>query len=126
MKSFGNYIGKLRIEQNITLREFCKKTGFDPASWNKIENGYNKPPQSKHILKIIAEALNVPLESELYNDIVRLSNLKFVPREAMGEPEILNTLPSFIHTSSGETPLDNELNEIADIIKKSASPDISF
>ena len=59
MITFGEYIRNLRIENNLTLREFCKSAKLDPSNWSKIERGIAPPPKSKIILHGIAEILHI-------------------------------------------------------------------
>jgi len=51
MRKFGEYIKDLRVEKEITLREFCKTAGLDPSNWSKIERGIHTPPKSKEVLE---------------------------------------------------------------------------
>lgn len=48
-KKFAEYIKDLRVEKEITLREFCKISGLDPSNWSKIERGIHAPPKSKEV-----------------------------------------------------------------------------
>jgi transcriptional regulator with XRE-family HTH domain len=37
-KRIGKFLFKLRMGENLTLREFCKKYGFNASEWSMLEN----------------------------------------------------------------------------------------
>jgi transcriptional regulator with XRE-family HTH domain len=49
---WGQMCGRLRIEREITLRDFCKRVDVDPSNWSKIERGIANPPKANVINKI--------------------------------------------------------------------------
>ena len=44
IQKFGKTLKKLRTVKGLSLRQVCKKTGYDPSNWSKIERGLISPP----------------------------------------------------------------------------------
>lgn len=116
METFGNYVKSKRFERSITLRNFCKMAGVDPSNWSKIERGILPPPKSNIILNQIAEALSLKPGSDEYNTLFDLAIISFIPKEIIPE-NVLNKLPVFFRTTRGESPTEEELRKLIDILK---------
>ena len=123
MKKFGEYIKELRIKNQITLREFCKKSGIDPSNWSKIERGINAPPKSKEVLETIAKALNLTMNSSEYNRLFDYAMIEFIPTELAEDSNVLEKLPLFFRTARGEKPTEEELGELIKLIQQSDERD---
>lgn len=119
MKTFGNYVKELRIEKEITLREFCRLANLDPSNWSKIEREVMDPPKSKITLENICEALNVKADSEEYKNIFDLAVISTIPKDLIGNEKVLEQLPIFFRTARGERPTESELRELINLIKGS-------
>lgn len=120
--SFANFIREKRISAGLTLREFCRLTGFDASNWSKIERGLKTPPQSKKVLDGIARILKIKTGSQDYKELLDLAALSTVPEELI-EPEILNQLPVFFRTVRGEKPTEEELKTLITKIKSEWIPE---
>lgn len=114
--SFANFIREKRIAAGLTLREFCRMTGFDASNWSKIERGLLTPPQSKKILEGIAKVLKLESGSQEYKELMDLAALSSVPEDLV-EPEILDQLPVFFRTVRGESPTEEELKALVTKIR---------
>lgn len=114
--SFANFIREKRIAAGLTLREFCRMTGFDASNWSKIERGLLTPPQSKNILEGIAKVLKLESGSQEYKELMDLAALSSVPEDLV-EPEILDQLPVFFRTVRGESPTEEELKALVTKIR---------
>ncbi|MBN1596663.1 MAG: helix-turn-helix transcriptional regulator [Bacteroidales bacterium] len=123
MKKFGEYIKELRIKNQITLREFCKRSGLDPSNWSKVERGINAPPKSKEVLETIAKALNLTINSSEYNQLFDYAMIDFIPTELAEDSNVLEKLPLFFRTARGEKPTEEELKELIKLIKQSDERD---
>jgi transcriptional regulator with XRE-family HTH domain len=44
---FGAFFKEMRIGQEMTLRHFCERHGYDPGNISKLERGLLPPPQSE-------------------------------------------------------------------------------
>lgn len=117
---FGEYIRKLRIEQDISLREFCRKLNMDASNWSKIERGIMAPPQDDEKLTEIAEILNIDMESERFNEIKDKAAVDagIIPKDLLSEQETLNALPMFFRTIRNEKPTPKELENLIQKIKR--------
>lgn len=78
--SFGDYIKNLRMQKDMTQKEFSEKTGLSASEVSKLENGSRKKPSAKH-LRVIAPVLGVPIQELLYragyiDDVVSESELE--------------------------------------------------
>jgi transcriptional regulator with XRE-family HTH domain len=118
MKTFGNFVKELRLQREITLREFCRRSGQDPSNWSKVERGINSPPTSKTIIEAIAASLEIEPGKEDYKTLFDLSAISFIPKELIEEEEILESLPLFFRTVRGDPPTEKELKELIDLIRK--------
>lgn len=118
MKTFGNFIKDLRVRKEITLREFCRNALQDPSNWSKVERGMIPPPKSKTVLEQIAKILEVEPGNEDYNTLFDLAAISFIPKELIGEEEILEHLPVFFRTVRGDPPTEKELRELINLIRK--------
>jgi|ERR1035437_1057568 transcriptional regulator with XRE-family HTH domain len=117
MESFGSFIKSKRIENNITLRHFCKETDIDPSNWSKIERELAPPPKSNSMLERIAKTLGLKQGSEDYNTMFDLAIISFIPRELISENE-LNRLPVFFRTTRGDAPTEEELRKLIERLKE--------
>jgi len=115
-RSFASFVREKRIAAGLTLREFCRLTGFDASNWSKIERSLLSPPQSKNVLETIAGALNLESGSQDYKELMDLAALSSVPEELI-EPEILDQLPVFFRTVRGEKPTEEELKTLINKIR---------
>jgi transcriptional regulator with XRE-family HTH domain len=120
--SFANFIREKRIAAGLTLREFCRLSGFDSSNWSKIERGLLTPPQSKKVLSEIAGILKIKEGSQEYKEMVDLAALSSIP-EGLIESEILEQLPVFFRTVRGEKPNEEELKTLSDKIRSAWAPE---
>ncbi|MCJ7447610.1 MAG: helix-turn-helix domain-containing protein [Bacteroidales bacterium] len=114
--SFANFIREKRIAAGLTLREFCRLSGFDASNWSKVERGLLSPPQSKKVLNKIAAVLKIKEGSQEYKEMIDLAALSTIP-EGLIESEILEQLPVFFRTVRGENPTEEELKTLLNKIK---------
>jgi len=109
--SFAKFVRERRIAAGLTLREFCRLTGYDASNWRKIERSLLTPPQSKKILQEIASVLRIETDSQDYKELMDLAALSSVPEELV-EPEIIDQLPVFFRTVRGNNPTEEELKTL--------------
>ena len=115
-RSFASFVREKRIAAGLTLREFCRLTGFDASNWSKIERNLLTPPQSKNVLETITGVLKLESGSQDYKELMDLAALASVPEELI-EPEILDQLPVFFRTVRGEKPTEEELKTLINKIR---------
>jgi len=120
--TFSNFIRTKRIAAGLTLREFCRLSGFDASNWSKVERGLLTPPQSKKILNEIATTLKIKEGSQEYKEIIDLAALSSIPEDLI-ESEILEQLPVFFRTVRGEKPTEEELKTLLNKIRSAWTPE---
>jgi transcriptional regulator with XRE-family HTH domain len=117
---FGEFVKKLRCEKRLGLREFCIAADCDPSNWSKIERGVLSPPQDEQALNRIAVILGIsemPKEVELLFDSAAIDAGK-IPPYIMKDADLVKRLPVFFRTASGKKPTIEELERLAEIIRK--------
>lgn len=118
MSNFGVFIKEARVSKELTLREFCKLANLDPSNWSKTERGINPPPKSREVLDEIASVLSFEISSEDYNRMIDLATVGSIPKELLTDEKILEQLPVFFRTLRGDTPTDEELDDLIKLFKR--------
>jgi transcriptional regulator with XRE-family HTH domain len=118
--SFAQLFETLRREKRLTLREFCKKAGADPANISRMERGAMSPPKSREILERYAAALGLKEGSDMWYKFFDLAAVAqgLVPADILGDEKLLRALPVFFRTLRGQKPSKAEMENIADKIRK--------
>ena len=119
MLTFGEFIKQLRLQNRITLREFCRLSGIDPSNWSKIERGMLPPPKSKLMLEEIAKILKVKKNSDDWYTLMDLAAITHIPKELLNNQSIVEKLPVFFRTLRGQKPTEEELENLIKLIKES-------
>jgi transcriptional regulator with XRE-family HTH domain len=117
--SFGEYVKELRLKQNLTLRDFCKKFEHDPSNWSKIERGKFPPPNDENTLEEWASQLGlVKGEAAWFKffDFAALEKGK-IPHDIMNNEELVQALPLFFRTLRGQKPSTKELKDLDEILR---------
>lgn len=113
---FGQQIKELRIESQLTLRDFCKRIEMDPSNWSKIERGIIQPPQDSQLLQQIQATLNL--------DGQQLQNLKDLADVARGEipadlrdEELMAKMPAFFRAMKGQEYTEEDLEKLKESVR---------
>lgn len=119
LKKFSELLKDLRMKQNLSLREICKKINYDPSNWSKIERGLISPPSDKKILSRWAGALGIKNGSGEYYNFIDLANIAqgIIPDYIMKEADLVKALPAFFRTVRNEKPTKKEINDLINLIK---------
>lgn len=119
LKKFGRFLYDLRIEKGYTLREMCRKVGYDPSNWSKIERGKISPPADRKIVELWAKTLGLKKDSKEFDNFIYQSNVAqgIIPFEIMAEQELVAGLPAFFRTLKNKKPTKEELDKIINLIK---------
>ena len=70
---FGQFFRQRRKVLGLSLREFCRRNGFDPGNISRLERGLLAPPQSKEVLDSYAKALKLQPDSVDWNTFADLA-----------------------------------------------------
>lgn len=118
---FGEFIKKRRLDQGISLREFCRLLNVDPSNWSKIERGIISPPQDDYRLRQIAEILKIGFGTNLWQQMKDMAKIDAgsIPDDIRSDRRVLNSLPIFFRTLRSDKPED--LDRLIDFIRKGES-----
>ncbi len=72
-KTFGTFFRGNRQAIGLTLREFCRRNGFDPGNVSRIERGLTPPPQTSQGLESYAKALRLEAGTDAWNTFYELA-----------------------------------------------------
>lgn len=111
---FGTFVKEKRLAADLTLREFCRRTGEDASNWSKIEREKMPPPKDKTKLATIAAVLGIEQDSDDWNKLVDFADVDSgtIPEYIRSDQEVLNALPLFFRTVGSEKPTAEELREL--------------
>ena len=118
---FGEFIKNIRLKKRTGLREFCIKSGRDASNWSKIERGALPPPKDQESLEKIACDLGLEKGSKEWMELFDLAFAErgVLPTDIMSDKELVKSLPLFFRTLRGEKPNNEELNKMAELIRRS-------
>src|SRR6266404_697113 len=116
---FGTFIKDLRMQQRRGLREFCLEHGHDPSNWSKIEREVLPPPRDEKILREWADQLRIKRGSDEWLKFFEYAAVDTgrIPEHVLREEKVLEHLPLFFRTLSGQKPSREDLEKLLKIIK---------
>jgi transcriptional regulator with XRE-family HTH domain len=117
---FGNFIKELRARRRLGLREFCLEHGHDPSNWSKIEREVLPPPRDGDTLRTWARQLGLKQGSD---DWLRFFDYAAVdagriPDYVLKDEELVQKLPAFFRTLSGNKPTGEELENLIKLLRE--------
>lgn len=119
MEAFGEKFKQLRLNNNLTLREFCKQAEIDSSNWSKIERGILPPPKTKDELIRLANIIKLSASDDEFNTLHDLAITESIPKTLVTDEQVLTHLPLFFRTVRGKNPSEEDLKELFNLIKKS-------
>lgn len=119
LHKFGQILKELRISNDFSLREICRKVSYDPSNWSKIERGKFPPPSDRETLRIWAGALNLSKGSRQFEEFVDQATVAqgIIPSDVLKEQKILQSLPAFFRTLRNKKPSKEEIDKLIELIK---------
>ena len=116
--NFGEYLKTLRIQQQLTLREICRKTNYDYSNWSKVERGILSPPSDENILKKWADALGIESKNKV-KEFIEFAQITqgIIPEDIMARSGSVAYLPAFFRTIRGQKPTKEEIDQLMRLIK---------
>lgn len=117
--TFGDFIKEIRLRQNLTLRDFCKKYEHDPSNWSKIERGRLQPPNDEKTILEWAKQLGLKKGDADWHKLFDLAALEKgkIPHDILNDKELVQALPVFFRTLRGQKPSKEELKNLAEILR---------
>jgi len=119
-ESFGSFFESLRQRNRLTLREFCKKAGADPANISRMERGAMSPPKGREILERYAGALGLREGTDDWYKFFDLAAVAqgVVPDDILSDENLVKALPIFFRTLRGQKPSVAEMKSLAEKIRQ--------
>jgi transcriptional regulator with XRE-family HTH domain len=81
---FGAFFREIREGLGLSLREFCRRTGFDQANVSRLERGLLPPPKTQKVLTAYAKGLRLKSESPEWDRFMTLAKPPAEPRRGQG------------------------------------------
>jgi transcriptional regulator with XRE-family HTH domain len=81
---FGAFFREIREGLGLSLREFCRRTGFDQANVSRLERGLTPPPKSHKVLTAYAKGLKLKPGSPERERFMTLAKPPAKPRRGQG------------------------------------------
>jgi transcriptional regulator with XRE-family HTH domain len=121
---FGTFIKELRARQRFGLREFCLEHGHDPSNWSKIEREVLSPPRDEGILRTWAKQLGLKPNSDDWLKFFDYAAVDAgrIPDYVMKDEDLVEKLPVFFRTLSGQKPSREDLEKLLEIIRSANQP----
>jgi len=121
LKKFGKILKELRIQKQLSLREICKLTSYDPSNWSKIERGVISPPADEKILRKWARALGISSKSDKFQEFIDQAKIAqgIIPQDILSQKDAVQCLPAFFRTLRNEKPTKEEIDRLIELIRNS-------
>jgi transcriptional regulator with XRE-family HTH domain len=81
---FGAFFRSIREGLGLSLREFCRRTGFDQANVSRLERGLLPPPKGEKVLTAYAKGLKLKPASAEWERFMTLAKPPAKPRRGHG------------------------------------------
>lgn len=121
LKKFGKFLKDLRIKKELSLREICKVTNYDPSNWSKIERGVISPPSDEKILRRWAKILGLARKTKEFREFIDEAMLAqgIIPRDILSRKDAVKCMPAFFRTLRNEKPTKEEIDRLIELIRNS-------
>jgi transcriptional regulator with XRE-family HTH domain len=118
LNKFGKFIKDLRIKKELSLRDVCKLTGYDPSNWSKIERGKITPPSNELVLSKWAKILGLKDKKDIRKFIDEAMIVQgIIPKDVLSS-DLVDHLPAFFRTLRNKKPTKEEIDKLIEFIKK--------
>lgn len=116
---FGETLKELRIKSNLSLREVCKKVGYDASNWSKIERGKISPPSDETILQKWAENLGLKKNTSAYIEFIDQAVIAqgIIPGDILEKQSATDCLPAFFRTLRNKKPTKEEIDHLIELLR---------
>jgi len=120
---FNDTVKSLRLQKRLTLRDFCAQAGLDPSNWSKVERGVNPPPGDIGLLERLAAFFGLAGAAKLaFIDEAALQRRE-IPADVAENAILQKALPAFFRAARGHELSAQELQSLAEDIRKLHTPD---
>ncbi len=128
MARFGQFFKQRRSALGLSLREFCRRNGFDPGNVSRLERGTLLPPQSRELLESYAKALKLQPDSHEWHTFFDLAAVETgrIPPQMMANQAVLERLPQMLRRLRGQGRRHGMWTRALDLEEWADSYDASF
>lgn len=117
LQKFGDILKSLRIKNELSIREACKLTGYDPSNWSKIERGLISPPADEKILNNWGRLFKVKKGAlRQFIDEAQVAQ-GIIPDDILNRQEMVQLMPAFFRTVRNKKPSKEEIDNLIKLIK---------
>lgn len=118
--SFGEMVRKLRLAQDLSLREFCLRHGHDSSNMSKIERGRMAPPQKPELLEQLAVQLGLKNGSPEWQEFMDLAAAETgrIPKDILDDTEVLKKLPILFRAARGHEVTEEQLDRLIERVRR--------
>ena len=98
-ESFGEFFRATRNALGLTLREFCRRNGFDPGNVSRMERRLVPPPQTPQLLESYAKALKLESGTIAWERFFALAATEAgrIPSDVLENQRDSHKLPALFH-----------------------------
>jgi transcriptional regulator with XRE-family HTH domain len=115
---FGLLLKRLRLEQNLSLREFSRQSEYDASNLSKIERGL-LPPPGNSTLKAWAKILGLGKDSVEYEEFIDTGHISANRLPSNTPAQIRNVLlPALLRTVRSEKLSKDEYERLVRLLNK--------
>lgn len=118
MGRFGDFVKAKRIEQGLTLRQFCLEHDLDPGNTSKLERGLLAAPQGDK-LEEYGRRLGLREGSEDWFRFLDLAAAESgrIPKDILSDEDVVDKLPVLFRTLRGKKVSNEKLDKLVRKIK---------
>lgn len=100
---FGPFFRAGRKALGLTLREFCRRNGFDPGNVSRLERGLTPPPQVQQGLESYAKALKLERGTDKWDTFFELAAAETgrIPPQLLEKQGMVQKLPNLFRQLQG-------------------------
>ncbi len=103
-ENFGTLFRANRKALGLTLREFCRRNGFDPGNVSRIEGSVVPPPQTRQLLESFAKALKLESGTVAWEQFFALAATEAgrIPTDVLEDQQASQKLPALFQRARGQ------------------------
>jgi len=117
---FGEFFRQKRLELKLTLRQFCRKKGYDAGYISRMECGLLLPPKDIEKLKALAIALEIKKNTPnwvLFFDLAATEKGE-IPKDIEDFSKIKGMLPVFYRTLRKKKITEKDIKNLLKLFRQ--------
>ncbi len=119
IQQFGKILKELRIKKELSLREVCKLTGYDPSNWSKVERGRIAPPSDPKTLTKWAKVFGLSQKNRSFHEFIDQAQVAqgIIPSDVFANENAVKCMPAFFRTLRNKKPTKEEIDRLVELIR---------